>query len=219
MREREQKAFALAVLVFAAPALAWAACPQVPDAAISVQIQDPGPRVTSTQSLDQINVMAGSHGLRRDGFKVLGMTSIKLDSGVKVQYQGRPMGGVICVSVNRVDVQFGLKDHAVHVPREYARGSCHFNVVMRHEMAHVDVNRRTVRKYADVLKHEMRAALRRSGAVVAASMVEGQNVQTAVLQKVIDDTGVRLNAELEKLHNAIDQPGGKYAADGQCPGW
>lgn len=210
---------ALAVLVLSVPALAHAACPRVSDAAISVQIVDPGPRVTSSKSLDQINVMAGSHGLKRNGFKVLGMTGIKLETGVKVQFQGQPMGGAICVHVNRVEAQFGLKDHTVHVPREYAQGSCHYNVVMRHEMAHVDVNRRTVRKYADILKHEMRAALRRSGAVTAASMVEGQNAQTAVMQKVLDDIGVRFNAELEKLHGVIDQPGGKYAADGQCPGW
>lgn len=210
---------ALAFVVLGLPALAQAACPRVADAAISVQIVDPGPRVTSTKSLEQINVMAGSHGLLRNGFKVLGMTSIKLDTGVSVNYQGQPVGGAVCVSVNRVEVQFGLKDHHVSVPREYPQGGCHYNVVMRHEMAHVDVNRRTVRKYADVLKNDLRAALRRSGAVAAASMVEGQNAQTAVIQKVLDDIAVRFNAELEKLHAVIDQPGGKYAAAGQCPGW
>ena len=210
---------ALAVLVLGLPAVAQAACPRVADAAISVQVVDPGPRVTSTKSLDQINVMAGSHGLLRDGFKVLGITTIKLDNGIKVKYQGQPVGGAVCVSVNRVEVTFGLKDHHVSVPREYPQGSCHYNVVMRHEMAHVDVNRRTVRKYADILKNDMRAALRRSGAVAASTMVQGQNVQTAVIQKVLDDITVRFNAELEKLHGAIDQPGGKYAAAGRCPGW
>ena len=210
---------ALTVLILGFPALAQAACPQVPVAAISVQIVDPGPRVTSTKSLGQINAMAGSHGLSRDGSTVLGITSIKLDSGVSVKYQGQPMGRAVCVSVNRVEVKFGLKDHHVSLPREFPQGSCHYNVVMRHEMAHVDVNRRTVRKYADVLKNDMRAALRRSGAVAAASMVEGQNVQTAVIQKVLDDISARFNAELEKLHAVIDQPGGKYAAEGRCPGW
>lgn len=209
----------LGAVIFGFPALAQAACARVPDPAVSVQIVDPGPRVVSTKSLDQINVMAGSHGLQRPGFRVLGMTGIKVDTGINVKYKGQPVGNTVCVSVINVDVRFGLKEHSVHVPREYPRGSCQFNVVMRHEMAHVDVNRRTVRKYADILKNEMRSALRRFGAVAAASMVQGQNAQTAVVQQVLDDVSARFLQEREKLHAVIDQPGGQYAAGGQCNGW
>jgi len=197
----------------------WAACPSIADPVVSVQIADPGPRVSSTKSLAQINVMAGSHGLAREGFRVLGMTQIKIASQVRVRYEHQPNGAKTCVSVGRVDVNFGLKEHDVNVPREYARGSCQFNFVMRHEMAHVDVNRRTVRKYADILKNEMRATLRRSGAVAAASAVQGQNAQTAVVQKVLDDVIARFMQERDALHAAIDQPDSPYAARGQCQGW
>jgi hypothetical protein len=198
---------------------ARAACPSVSDPSISVQVIDPGPSVVSTQSLDEINVMAGSHGLMRNGFRVLGMTEVKIDSAVNMRFKGQSVGNTVCVSVSRVEVHFGLKKHVVHVPREYPRGSCKYNVVMRHEMAHVDVNRRTVRKYADALRVEMLSALRRSGARAAPSMELGQRAQTAVIKQVIDGIKTRFNAELRKLHAVIDEPNGKYAAAGRCRGW
>lgn len=201
------------------PAHAQAACPRVAAPQISVRIDDPGARVTSTKSLRQINALAGSHGLARKGTVVLGMTEIKLSSGVKVRYVGSRSGQSTCVSVAKMEINFGLKQHKVHLPREYKRGSCQFNVVLRHEMAHVDVNRRSVRKYATALKNEMRSALRRGGAVAASSMIKGQNIQAVRIQKVIDDNVSRFNEEVTKLHDAIDAPGGKYAAAGKCKGW
>jgi len=201
------------------PLAAQAACPRVAPPQISVRINDPGARVTSTKSLSQINTLAGSHGMARKGFRVLGITEIKLDSGVKVRYVGSRAGQSTCVSVSKMEISFGLKQHKVHLPREYKRGSCQFNVVLRHEMAHVDVNRRTIRKYATLLKNEMRSALRRAGAVAASSMIKGQNIKAVQIQKLIDDNVARFNEEVTKLHDAIDAPGGKYAAAGKCKGW
>ena len=210
---------ALAVAVLGFSSDARAACPRVATPAVSVRVADPGPRVSSTKSLSQINAMAGSHGLSRKGFRVLGLTEIQIASAVKVRYEQRPSGGATCVNVSKVEVRFGLQNHHVHVPREYRRGSCQFKVVMRHEMAHVDVNRRTVRKYAKILKNEMRSVLRRAGPTVAGSFVKGQNVQAALVQKVLDDVVARFLVERDKLHAVIDTPGGKYSAGGQCQGW
>lgn len=209
----------LAGCVLWLPSVAQAACPRVADPVVSVRVADPGPRVVSTKSLKQINALAGSHGLLRKGFRVLGMTGIKVDTGINVRYQGAKVGKSTCVSVTKMEVKFGLRDHIVHVPREYSRGSCQFRFVMRHEMAHVDVNRRTMRKYATILKNEMRSKLRRGGAIAAPSMVQGQNAQVALMQKVLDDVTTRFHVEREKLHAAIDKPGGKYAAGNQCRGW
>ena len=210
---------ALASLALGLPSAAFAACARIPAANISVQVMDPGPRVVSTKSIKQINAMAGSHGLNKAGFRVLGMTQIATEMDIKVRFKGQPTGTSVCVSVTNLNVNYGLKNHFVHVPREYARGSCQFRFVMRHEMAHVDVNRRTVRKYATALKNEVRSVLRRTGAIAAPTMAQGQNAQTAVVQKVLDDINARFNAELNTLHAAIDQPNGKYAAKNQCQGW
>lgn len=196
-----------------------AACPSVAAPQISVRINDPGAQVTSTKSLRQINTLAGSHGLTRKGGMILGVTEVKLRSGVKVSYVGAPVGKATCVSVSKMEINFGLKNHRVHLPREYARGSCQFNVVLRHEMAHVDVNRRSVKKYAMMLKNEMRSVLRRAGAVSASSMAKGQNIQAVQIQKVIDDNVSRFNEEVTQLHAAIDTPNSKYAAAGKCKGW
>lgn len=213
----------LSALVGWTPAYAQAqnkaACPRVAAPQISVRINDPGARVASTKSLRQINALAGSHGMARKGVIVLGMTEIKLRSGVKVHYVGSRSGKFTCVSVSKMEINFGLKQHKVHLPREYRRGSCQFNVVLRHEMAHVDVNRRSVRKYAAALKNEMRSALRRAGPVAASSMTKGQNIKAAQVQKVIDENVSRFTEEVTKLHDAIDKPGGKYAAAGKCKGW
>lgn len=203
----------------AGPAAAAQGCALVGAPYVSVQVVDPGPRITSTKSLDQINAMAGSHGLSKEGFRVLGMTQIDLQSGMQVEYQAQPTRGMVCVRVNKVKASFGLKRHYVHVPREYPRGSCQYRVVMRHEMAHVDVNRRTVRKYAQIMKNDIRSVLRKNGAVPARTMADGQKIQHDRIQAVIDRIGTEFNAELKRLHGDIDAPNSRYAATDQCRSW
>lgn len=201
------------------PAAMAQGCALVGAPYVSVQVIDPGPQITSTKSLDQINSMAGSHGLLKKGFRVLGMTQIDVQSGMQMEFQGQPTHGMLCVRVNKVQATFGLKRHFVHVPREYARGSCQYTVVMRHEMAHVDVNRRTVRKYAEIMKNEIRSMLRQGGAVPVRTMAEGQQIQTARIQAVVDRLNTAFNAELERLHGEIDAPNSRYAARDQCRSW
>ncbi len=210
----------LAVTVLGAGAPAGAAgCPRVSDPNVSVRVVDPGPRVISTKSLQQIGAMAGSHGLMRKGFRVLGITTIKIDSGINVRYQGTPVSNGVCVHVKSVTVRFGLKNHYVHVPREYPRDTCKFRVVLRHEMEHVDVNRRTVRKYALILKNEVRSALRRNGAIGAPDMTRGQNALTALVQQKLDEVTARFVDERTALHAAIDDPKSKNIELQKCSGW
>ena len=186
---------------------------------VSVQVVDPGPRISSTKSLRQINAMAGSHGLKREGFRVLGMTEIDVQSGMRLEFKGQPTQGVLCVQVTKVTASFGLQRHYVHVPREYPRGSCQYKVVMRHEMAHVDVNRRTVRKYAEILKNELRSTLRQAGAVAVRTMADGQKIQGDRVRAVTDKIAKDFNDELDRLHGHIDDPNSQYAARDQCRSW
>lgn len=212
-------AAALAAGMAFAPQAHANACPPTPAPYVSVQVFDPGAKVSTIKSLDQINAMAGSHGLLSDGFRALGLTHIDVQSGFRFEATGAVAGQNVCVNVSKVEATFGLQHHTIYIPREYRQGSCQYKVVMRHERAHVDVNRRMVRKYAAIMKNEVRSMLRQAGPVAARSMKEGQALLGKRLQALLDRIAADFRAEREALHGAIDDPNSTYAARNQCPSW
>ncbi|MBL4615377.1 MAG: hypothetical protein JKY27_10970, partial [Magnetovibrio sp.] len=76
---------------------------------VSVRTLDPGPRLSTSQNLKQINSKAKSHGLLKRGKTVLGLTQSKVSTAMSFYVSGLRGGGRTCVNVDRVDAEFGHK--------------------------------------------------------------------------------------------------------------
>lgn len=198
-------------------------CPAPQPGFVRVKLIDPAPQVTTGKSLKQINASAAGHGLVGKGKRALGITESKLEASINVNFAGqnlqRAQTKTTCVSVTRVNARFGHKELVVSLPREYYQGTCKFNVVYRHEMAHVDVARRTVRKYASVLRRELEHEVQKNNPMNARTMKVGTAAYQKRLQAVVSSVGKRFEAEANALHAKIDAPGSAYAANGACQGW
>lgn len=187
---------------------------------VSVQVVDPGHAISTTKSLSQINTLAGSHGMRQQGTRVLGMTQIAYTGDFEAKIAGHAEGNGYCLQVGEVKVRMKIDKHTVLLPREYPRGSCQYDVVMRHEMAHVRVNADTVRKYSSIMRNELRKALRAEGfASGYGSPAKDQELLKQRIEARIKIVHEQMNAEMERLHADIDRPDSQYAAGKQCAVW
>jgi hypothetical protein len=214
----------LFVLVTVAPFSAWAvACPVAPRPNVSVQVIDPPPTITTDKSLKMINASATGQGLVHKGSRALGTTQSEVEASMNMNFvaqkQRRGQGYIFCMNTKLVTARFGHNKLIVNLPREYRRGSCQYNVVHRHEMAHVDVNRQGVRKYAVILKSELERELQRIGTLDVNTMGRGTQIFEKRLKAVVEAVTARFNAEIKGFHGRIDSLGSPYAADGACRSW
>ena len=198
-------------------------CHASPPTEVRVKLIDPAATVTYGKSLKQINASATGHGLVGKGKRALGITESKLEASFNVSFAGqniqRGQAKATCLSVKRIDARFGHSKLVVSLPREYHKGTCKFNVVHRHEMAHVDVARRTARKYSTVLMVELQRAVKNNNPMNVRNMKVGSAAYQKRLQVVMASVGKRFEAEANALHAKIDAPVSAYAANGACKGW
>jgi len=216
--------FGLFALVTVAPFSVWAmACPVTPKPNVSIQVLDPAASITTHKSLRQINASATGQGLVHKGSRALGTTQSEVEASMNMNFVGqkqiRGQQHIFCLNTKFVKARFGHRKLIVNLPREYRRGSCQYNVVHRHEMAHVDVNRQGVRKYAAILKSELERELRRIGTLQVKTMGRGTQIFEKRLKAVVEAVTKRFNSEIKVLHGKIDAPGSPYAADGACKSW
>jgi hypothetical protein len=207
-------------------ALSWVAtsaradvCP-IPDGVrVNVRLLDPSPNVVVSSNLKQINSRAQAHGLLKRGSMVLGLTQSEVGTSMNMRFRGQGIGAITCISVDRIDASFGHSKLEVQLPKEYARGSCQYKTVLRHEMEHVRVNREGVRKYAQILKRALEKAVNHFNPRQTASMDSGQDAAKRILQKTVQGVVAAFNKDVNAQHALIDQPGGPYDANGACREW
>lgn len=208
----------LCALSFTIPAVAQP-CVAPNYAGVKVRLLDPSPQVSSAQNIKQINAKAKSHGLLKRGNLVLGLTQAEIQTTMDTRYLGAPQGSKICLNIERIEASFGHTALRVLVPREYARHSCQYKTVLKHEMEHVRINREGVRKYAKILKQELDQVVWRLNPQQVRAMKSGQKQIERQLQKVMQSVTARFNQEVRQQHAVIDKPGGPYDASGACRNW
>ncbi len=108
-------------------------------------------------------------------------------------------------------VEIGFKDFVVEVSSDYPKGSCKFNLVLKHELTHVAFARAALERYA----HEMGAAL----------LAEAERMRTPFsnhdfnrLVRVGYKHFVEINKIQEEQHNLMDSKGNNAYQWEQCLG-
>lgn len=199
---------------------AWAqSCPTPKDAAVNLRLLDPAPKLSTTKNLKQINSKAKAHGLLRQGSLVLGLTQSEIQTAMNIRFQGYQQGGLTCLNVSQIDVSFGHRKLNILLPRDYARGTCQYKTVLKHEKEHVRVNREGVRKYGALLKRELERAQKKLNPMSVRDMKQGQVHVQRVLQQVVNKVTMQFNKDITAKHAAIDTPGSPYDATGACHSW
>ena len=221
MKARRAVSWIAAVAIVAFADEAAAACPfQRPPATIRIHV-DPG-RVAYDHRLD-----AG--GILRRGGEALsgrpahavprGLTVARFEMGLQTEVGFGRLGGVACAWPRAVDVSLGFGVLTVYIDRKYARGTCEYDTVRRHEDTHVALHRKTLAKYATEAERYVRVAIDQRPWFAVATRDQARQVYGLYLQKVLEPVLARMGAEDRALNAAIDQKPIYLATQTQCANW
>jgi len=135
--------------------------------------------------------------------------------------QDRP-GAPYRAYLSKLIVEFGYTKLEVYVAREYAKGTCEYNQVLKHEMEHVNIHAATYRKYKRLLKGALEASGRlptRKKPLYVKNPDQAQVQVDRLVKGITNPLYDRFGAELLRAQAKIDTPANYQAIQRKCGQW
>jgi hypothetical protein len=213
----------LLILAGAAPAPKKPAKrPAAPPPFVEIVGDFPGPRILHDRTTGEIEAIR--KGREPAGWHNPGLTvsehvlNTRYELGLEQDKPGAPYRAYL----TKLWVEFGYTKLEVYVASEYARGTCEYNQVLKHEMEHVGIHASTYRRY----KRMLREALAAPGLLPTRKrplhVRDAAQAQVQVDRKVKGVTTPlydRFTAELLRAQGRIDTPANYKAIQKRCKGW
>lgn len=145
------------------------------------------------------------------GGKILnGLSTFEHELNISFEIKKQKLAsGVICAYPTKIDLYFGVgEDPVIYIAKEYAKGSCMYDLVLRHEQTHQQINQSVLEYYLpiikerflDVVKHHAIASQKRDiNLTLAKNELRERYLQ--VLNPLIDEMKAETDAEQAKLDN------------------
>lgn len=90
----------------------------------------------------QITEIAARHGIIEKGLFASGLATINVSWEISVNTIGKIYGDYdICVVPTKINVFIGYTDPKIYISNEIKKDSCEYNVVLRHEQTHQQINK------------------------------------------------------------------------------
>ena len=101
---------------------------------------------------DNLDIMAERSRLTEEGMFTAGLSLVDVDWSVSLNTVSRSVEGQICVIPASVDIFVGYRNPVIYIGNDLERNSCAYQVVLRHERQHQQVNIAVLDYYLPVLK-------------------------------------------------------------------
>ena len=86
------------------------------------------------------------------GGNLHGMVSARFQESYTITVDAVPVrGGGYCVALTAVDARAGYTEFIIKIDKRYASGSCEYEIIMAHEMRHVNAYIDTISNFSDAL--------------------------------------------------------------------
>lgn len=115
-------------------------------------------------------------------------------------------------SLSGLELRFGLKDVMIEISTEMEKGSCEFDVVVKHELTHLNVYRRVLKHHAAEIAKSVLAALERI------PPAEASQKEWDVIGKVVNAGWERMKDDMRKNNALMDKGGAHDRQYGYCFG-
>ena len=106
--------------------------------------------------------------------------------------------------IARIDLKFGLRNITVYILSSILKGSCEFDLTLKHELTHVAVARKVVKRYAAEISKALLAKL------------DEGTASPYQISKMIDRYRRQMIAEKNKQDRLMDAPGAVVYQWEQC---
>jgi hypothetical protein len=175
---------------------------RLPPASVSVQGEPVRYETDYTRSIESLS----AKGAASTGRMVLGLVESKLGGTIDFAAKGivKPLSGRYCMRPT-LNVKLAFRPTTLYIAREYAQGSCEFDITMAHEQKHIAVYQKVLEEMATRVEQELRAQL---GDTIlyfdsaAAGEADMQQRAMNILKPMLD----RGMADVGRLQARVDTP-------------
>lgn len=157
---------------------------------------------------DNLDIMAERNRLSEEGMFTAGLSLVDVDWSVSLNTVSRSVDGHICVIPASVDVFIGYRNPVIYISNDLEQGSCPYQVVLRHERQHQQVNIVVLDYYLPMLKKGFTAELPVLKARVVGddedtdSVTDDMNADYAeAIRPLINRFQITLQLEQQRLDN------------------
>lgn len=138
-----KKLFFILISFFYLSGSALAACPEVvPLPKIKLLSSYGKLRYVSDKDNRQITDLAAVHGIIEQGIFAYGLSTVQIHMDVSLKAIGDSVAEYdICVYPTIVELSIYFSDPTIYISNQLAPDSCEYNVVLRHEQTHQQINK------------------------------------------------------------------------------
>lgn len=170
-----------------------------------------------TQGIDTINPYGYNQVTHTNGFMA---AELGMSSSVSLDYKQAPRMNAFCIWYEKITVNIDIKPKIV-IAKEVAADKCMYRAVLRHEMKHVNADRRIANKYAKTIGKKIYDGLTQRGFIAGPIRPENvQKVQTRMqktVSQLMEFEYKKLELERMEVQQAIDNIQEYESVKAECP--
>ncbi|MDD5305648.1 MAG: hypothetical protein PHS14_21325, partial [Elusimicrobia bacterium] len=170
-------------------------------------------------TLKEIALLPGAAGR---GLKTQGVTTIRHSLATHTRFSTTTGTRAVYAWFDDVILEISISSIIIHIPREYAPGSCEYRIVLEHERGHGRSAREQAVDLAGKLEHALASSEgipTRFDPVISTDFAAAGDQLKAAIAKVVDPVYEQYEKDEAQTQARLDSPDPYAAVYDKCGGW
>lgn len=169
-----------------------------------------------SRNREEITNISSTTGFHESGAFLSGLATVNIEKEAEVgTITETVQDNVICVIPRKVNVYVGLRNPKIYLSRDLRKGSCSYNVVLRHEQTHQRINKSALDYFIPIFQEAARKIAGKLKPIQISSYAEMDTASRRLseqmyneFEKIVNAFKTELAAEQKKLDSSSN-----YAAE------
>lgn len=132
---------------------------------------------------------------------------VSISQNIRILQESWPNLNAGCLYVDSIKVDIHIKP-VIYIASEYPKNGCMYKAIMQHEKKHIDVDRRIVNKYTNIIIAGLDRAFKKLGYMQGpfrtAELKQKQEMMQQYSQDIVRHYSSEMSAERRKLQQEVD---------------
>lgn len=145
-----------------------------------------------------------------EGYQITGLATYDLGTELNFNLSKQKLqDGVVCFYPSDIKLDISMRNPTIYIARSIKKGTCAYEVALRHEQTHQQINLEVIEKYVPIIKNRFVEAVKK----YAIASREKDDVSMEIIQEglqkkyleainpVLEEIKTEIKTEQEKLDN------------------
>jgi len=184
-----------------------------------VEVSAAPAEIRHDRTLKEISRMPGAAG---NGLKTQGLSTIKHSMATQTRFSTAKGSKEVYAWFDDVIMEVAISSVIIHIPKEYAPGSCEYQIVLEHERGHGRAARETAVVFAGKLEAALGAATgvpTRFDPVITTDFATAAEKLREAIASIVDPVYDQYELDEAEAQRRLDRPDPYDAVYKKCDGW